>query len=208
MKSKHCLILHSALLLALASPVSWAQAVYKIVGPDGKVTFSDKPPASAQQGKLASAGAAGESSANAELPYALRQATAKYPVTLYTGSACSPCDAARSFLKSRGVPFSERTVSTQADADALQRLAGESTLPFGTIGSQKLKGFNPTEWAQYLDAADYPSSSMLLRTYHFPAASPLVAVQKTTAAAKEAAPPAATSPAPSTAPSNPAGITF
>ena len=207
MKSNYSLILYSALLLTLASPASWGQAVYKIVGPDGKITFSDKPPAPSQQGKLASAGSGGDSGGSADLPYELRQVSSKYPVTLYTSSACSPCDAARSFLKARGIPFAERTVTTQADADALQRLAGDNTLPFGTIGLQKLRGFTPTEWTQYLDAAEYPSNSVLPKSYHFSPASPLVAVQKAAPAPKEPAPPPA-NPTPSTSPSNPAGITF
>ena len=37
----------ASLLMALASVVAQAQGVYRIVGPDGKVTFSDRPPAEA-----------------------------------------------------------------------------------------------------------------------------------------------------------------
>jgi hypothetical protein len=115
-------------------------------------------------------------------------------------------------LKSRGVPFSEKTIATAEDSEALQRLSGESTLPYATIGAQKLKGFSDTEWTQYLDAAGYPKNPMLPKSYRYPAATPLVAVQKAAppkvepvAKPAEVAPPPAPS-APS--PSNPAGITF
>jgi Domain of unknown function (DUF4124) len=49
-----------------------AQTIYRIVGADGKVTFSDKPPASAEQGKVASTGvgAAAAGAAAGNLPFA------------------------------------------------------------------------------------------------------------------------------------------
>ena len=200
------------LALALLGQASMAQPVYKIVGPDGKVTFSDKPPA-ADKGKVASTGTgAAADAAASNLPYELRQVASKYPVTLYASAQCAPCDSARSLLKSRGVPYSERSVTTQEDLDALTRLAGDGTLPFGTIGKQRLKGFSDAEWSQYLDAAGYPKTSALPSNYKFATATPLVALQKPAAAPKEAPPapePAAAPAAPSApAPSNPAGITF
>lgn len=203
----------SASTLVLAAFAAHGQMVYKIVGPDGKITFSDKPPA-ADKGKIASTGTGGAAAdaAASNLPYELRQVVSKYPVTLYASTPCAPCDAARSMLKNRGVPYTERTVSTQEDLDALTRLAGDGTLPFGTIGKQRLKGFSDTEWSQYLDAAGYPKTSALPSNYKFATATPLVALQKPAAAPKEPPPAAEPAPAPAApsapAPSNPAGITF
>lgn len=200
------------LALALLGQASMAQPVYKIVGPDGKVTFSDKPPASADKGKVAATGATpGAANTGSDLPYELRQVVAKYPVTLYTASACAPCDTGRSMLKSRGIPFNERTVSTNEDLEALKRLAGDSSLPYATIGGQKLKGFSDSEWTQYLNAAGYPGTSTLPKNYRFAAPTPLVAVQKPVDTPKEAPKPAEAAPAAAPAapaPSNPAGITF
>jgi glutaredoxin len=200
--------------LALAG-LAQAQGVYRIVGPDGKVTFSDKPPTAAQAaaGATTNPAASGGSTSDTNLPYELRQVVSRYPVTLYTSAQCAPCDAARSLLKQRGVPFNEKTVSTQEDTEALQRLAGEPTLPVGTIGAQKLKGFSDSEWAQYLDAAGYPKASQLPKAYRYPAASPLVAVQKPAPAkpaeANKPAPEATPRALPSApGPSNPAGIVF
>ena len=209
----------ASLLMALACTGVQAQGVYRIVGPDGKVTFSDRPPAepSAQPPRAATSTApAAESAGNGgALPYQLRQIAGRFPVTLYTGSDCAPCTSARNLLIARGVPFTERTVSTNEDIAALQRLSGTSSLPFGTIGSQQLTGFSESEWGQYLDAAGYPKQSQLPRNYRQPAPTPLVAVK----AAEPAAPAAAPEPAPSTrpapapvtdgpTPSNPAGIRF
>ncbi len=189
-----------------------AQTVYRIVGADGKVTFSDKPPASADQGKITGTGvgAAGAAS-NTSLPYELRQVASKYPVMLYTGDNCGPCGSGRALLTGRGIPFNERTVTTAEDVSALQRLSGESSLPFLTIGGQRIKGFSDSEWTQYLDAAGYPKTSALPSGYKNAPAAPLVNLQKPAAAKAEekpAAPVETTPAAPGPTPSNPAGITF
>ena len=196
-----------------AMPAVQAQTVYRIVGTDGKVTFSDKPPASAEQGKIASTGTGAKTdSTGTALPFELRQIVSKYPVVLYTMSKCAPCDAGRALLMARGVPFNERTVNTQEDQDYLQRLTSDSSLPYLTIGSQRMKGLSEAEWTQYLDAAGYPQKSTLPTAYRYPAPTPLVTVQKVPGIKAEEKPPAA---APDTAnqrppvnSSNPAGITF
>lgn len=195
-----------------------AQSVYRIVGPDGKVTFSDRPPETAAPGSRNSeARAAGGSSEASELPYALRQVAQRFPVTLYTGDNCAPCDTARNLLVQRGIPFTERTVNTNADIEALQRLSGTSNLPFGTIGGQQLVGFSQAEWDQYLNAAGYPKQSSLPANFRRSAATPLVAIKPVeavpraatapAAAARARTAPAATAPTGPT-PSNPAGIKF
>ena len=199
-----------AIALSLCA-VAQAQTVYRIVGPDGKVTFSDKPPISAEQGKVATTGVgAAAAASNASLPFELRQVVSKYPVTLYSSPDCAPCGNGRSLLSARGVPFSERTVTSQEDIASLQRISGESSLPFLTIGSQRIKGFSDAEWTQYLDAAGYPRTSMLPAGYRNAPASPLVTVQKPAAAKAEEMPEAPAVPVSPSAPgpSNPAGIQF
>lgn len=213
--------LWTLLLLTAVSAGALAQNVYRIVGPDGKVSFSDRPHAeanSAAQPARAGATAAPAGNSLATLPFELRQVVTRYPVTLYTGADCAPCASARSLLTTRGVPFTERTVSTNEDLAALQRLSGSSSLPFGTIGGQQLVGFSDMEWTQYLNAAGYPQQSQLPANYRAPAPTPLVAVApaapaaarpapaQTNDAARREAPPAPVNSGPT--PSNPAGIRF
>ena len=203
-------LLAGSALLSFATGAQ-AQTIYRIVGADGKVTFSDKPPASADQGKVAGTGVGAAGAAgNTSLPFELRQVVSKYPVTLYTSNDCAPCGSGRALLSSRGVPFNERTVASPEDVAALQRLSGESSLPFLTIGGQRVKGYSDSEWTQYLDAAGYPKTSLLPSGYKNAPAAPLVSVQKPAAKAEEKpAAPAETAPvAPGPTPSNPAGITF
>ena len=199
----------------LLSPLAQAQQVYRIVGPDGKVTFSDQPPPATANAKTSTANTSGSgNAAPTGLPFELRQVASKYPVTLYSGENCAPCGTARAMLVNRGIPFSERTVTTKEDLTALQRLSGDTSLPFATIGSQQLKGFSDAEWTQFLNAAGYPPASVLPASYRPPAATPLVAVSTPPAAAANGtARPAAAPAAPSVAPpppsaNNPAGIKF
>jgi glutaredoxin len=207
------LVLMAAGLLPLAAA---SQQVFRIVGPDGKVTFSDKPPPATTNAKVTTTTTSAEASrdvATASLPFELRKVAGQYPVTLYTGDNCGPCSSGRSMLTTRGVPFSEKTVTTNEDAQALKRLSGDSSLPFLTIGSQQLKGFSDAEWTQFLDAAGYPKASVLPASYRQTAATPLVTVSTPATAAQPGSARAAAAPAPATVapgPSadNPTGIRF
>jgi len=199
--------------LALMAGLTQAQTIYRVVGPDGKITFSDKPPISASNVTATGTGGKPLDIGGPVLPAELRQVVSKYPVTLYTSSNCAPCGTGRTLLSGRGVPFTEKTVTTNDDAQALQRISGETSLPFLTIGGQQIKGYSDAEWTQFLDAAGYPKTSALPATYRNPVAAPLVAVQKppTPAKAEEAQrerSPERPSAAPVDNTSNPAGIKF
>lgn len=211
-------------LSALLAGAAQAQAVYRIVGPDGRVTFSDRAPESLKKGAQVSTHEGEQTGAdlhaNDALPYALRQAATRYPVILYTGSDCGPCVNGRNLLINRGIPFAERTVSSNEDIEALQRLTGDTSLPVITIGAQRIKGFSDTQWSEYLNAAGYPKTSELPANYRRPAAQPLVVPSTPVvpsqvvpkpepAPAQPAARPVPAPTAPGTpTPSNPAGIVF
>ena len=157
-------LLPAALLCCAA--LAHAQ-LYKSVGPDGRVTYSDTPPAAAKQVKSRPLPAGAASAA--QLPYELAQVAKAQPVTLYTADKCAPCDAARAFLAARGVPYSERTVSTSEDIALLRSTAGDAQLPFLTIGRSKEKGFEEGAWNTALNAAGYPKTSQLPANWRNPA---------------------------------------
>lgn len=197
-------------LLGLAPTLLSAQTIYRIVTPDGRVVFSDKPPAHDEKATtLGPGGRSGAAAATANLPFELREVVNRYPVTLYTGENCEPCNVGRNLLSNRGVPFTERTIVTAQDVDAMKGMGMDATVPTVTIGSQRLKGFSE-EWNDYLDAAGYPKSSMLPRGYRNPPASPLAPVPEKPAPAPRQAPaPAQPSlPPAGPTPDNPSGIVF
>jgi len=169
------------LAVLFASAPLYAQ--YKVVGPDGKVTYTDRPPAQATGKVTELGGRGGVAAENSALPLELRQAASRYPVTLYASvGACDPCDSARQLLRQRGIPYSEKSVQSPEDADALERLSGGRDAPTLSIGSQTLRGLAPEVWNSYLDAAGYPRESRLPPNFAYAPATPLVT---------RAAPPAA-----------------
>ena len=136
---------------------------------------------------VASLSGAGSSPDRLRCPSNCAQVVNRYPVTLYTGADCGPCGAGRAMLIGRGVPFTEKTVTSNEDIEALQ--APERAQPRCrslTIGGQQLKGFSEVEWSQFLDAAGYPKTSQLPASYRQPPATPLVAVQQPQAPARAA----------------------
>jgi glutaredoxin len=192
-------------IITQASGYLYAQQVYKSVDKNGRVTYSEVPPLPGSGDKLT-----GDSAYGASLPYALQQVVSRYPVTLYTTADCGPCINARLMLTQRGVPFTERTVSSDEDIAAYKKLNSDNNFPLATIAAQQLKGYEEGEWTKYLDAAGYPKSSTLPRNYKNAEAASLTPkkVEKEVAekpAAKPARPAAA---APQELNNNPAGIKF
>lgn len=179
-------------------------AQFKTIGADGKVTYSDRQP-SATEGRVTALGArTAPQSAEPDLPFELRQATSRYPVTLYTASgACEPCASARQLLKSRGIPYSEKQVVSSEDSEALERLSGAREAPTLTIGSQTLRGLAGEVWNSYLDAAGYPRTSLLPQTYQYKPATPIVERRETAAARPNPATPSPATDRPAVSP--PAG---
>jgi len=168
-----------------------AAAQYKIVGPDGSVTYTDRPPPTTAA-KVTAIGRRGGApvSTDADLPFELRQIVARFPVTLYSAADCAPCDSGRQLLQQRGIPYTERRIVTEDDAAALERAVGGRTVPALTIGAQALRGLSQGDWSSYLDAAGYPRESKLPRGYQAPAATPLTERATPVArAASAAAPP-------------------
>ncbi len=197
----------AGVLLACALP---ALAQYKVIGADGKVTYTDREP-TASEGRVVPLGAraAAAVAADAELPFELRQVASKYPVTLYVlSTACEPCTSGRALLKQRGIPFSERMVVSNEDGEALERITGARDAPTLTIGAQTLRGLSSEAWNSYLDAAGYPRNSVLPASYQYRAATPVV--DRGAPAAADARAPAPVAPAtPSVAPATtPGGIRF
>jgi glutaredoxin len=162
-------LLLSTLAASLLCVGAAAHATYKWVGADGKITYSDTPPPT--EGKLLRGpGGAPPPVAAAEsesaLPYALKQAVAKYPVVLYSGNDCAPCKMAREALSKRGIPFSEKLITNGNDAEHFKKLGfADITLPSLTVGKEKSVGFETSAYDRLLDAAGYPRSSILPSTY-------------------------------------------
>ena len=119
------------------------------------------------------------------LPFELRRAVERHPVTLYVDANCgAPCAEARAYLRGRGVPYQEVRIETREDIEAFRRRTGVQIVPTLTVGSLSQGGFEAGAWAGLLDAAGYPASSQLPRNYVAPGVQPLGATPGTTQPAR------------------------
>ena len=200
----HIPALLTAITAALLFAAPSAHALFKIVGPDGRVTYTDRVPSAGEGRVMPVDGMTGRASDPA-LPFALRQVATRFPVTLYTASNCGEaCALGRSLLAKRGVPYTERTAETDEEREAWVRLVGGLEAPVLKVGEQMLRGYAPVAWDETLDVAGYPRQSLLPANYQAPPAMPMIARQP---------PPQRPAPPPTTAPaadpgSNPSGIRF
>lgn len=149
------------LALLLCAAGAHAQ-MYKWVDAKGVAHYTDTPPPDKPAAELKGpAGGPGE----AALPYELAAAARNAPVTLYTSSACSACDMGRALLQTRGIPFSEKTVTSSDDIARLKEAGSEGQLPLLLVGRSKLVGFEAGAWNSALSNASYPAQRMLPANY-------------------------------------------
>ncbi len=164
----------------LFSEAAFAQ--FKWQNPDGTLGYGDRPPShQVKMLKTPSGDVTPQAAAEADgsgLPYALKQATTRFPVVLYTGSSgsgdCGPCKEGRDYLTKRGIPFSERLVKSAEDMKAFKaNVSSEGTVPAVTVGKEKTVGYEAGAWSNLLDAAGYPKSSVLPKSFKQAAADTL-----------------------------------
>lgn len=166
-------------LLALLSAAGVAAAqsqMYKWKDAAGVTHYSDTAPPPSRDAKVLYVGAA--SVDGAALPYEVARAVRAYPVVLYTTTRCEGCALGRTLLRGRGIPYAEKTVSTDADRQQLLQIGGKNTLPLLMVGTRQVAGFQAAAWNEALDAAAYPRTSGLPPGYQtgvVTAAAPLVA---------------------------------
>ena len=142
--------------IVLAGGALAQSSVYRWVDKDGKVHFSDSPPADAKEVTQRRVGG----DVPQDLPFASREAARRNPVTLYVARGCGqPCDDAKALLGRRGVPYAEADpLLSSKDAESLSKLVGALEVPVLLVGSRHLKGYEEGGWQAALDAAGYPRS--------------------------------------------------
>ena len=174
-------ILQSCSILMLLCVGSANAQLYKWVGPDGKVSYSDTPPPSSATRVETKSLTIGGVSAS-EFPFEVSEAMKSYPVTLYTTKNCPPCDEGRRLLTERGIPFAEKTVNSGDDVAQYKQAGGDGQLPLLTVGKFRERAFESGAWHNVLTTAGYPESSRLPRSYRNPpaqaAAPPAPVVEK------------------------------
>lgn len=148
-----------AAALCVATFAASAQ-VYRWTDENGRVHITDTPPpASAKNVRKSGEGPAQEASP-AE-PFTLQQARKNFPIKLYTTPGCDACAEARKLLNARGLPFSEISVTEDAQMQELKKVAGSASVPAMLVGSSVQRGFEAGLYERTLDAAGYPKTGDL-----------------------------------------------
>lgn len=177
------------LLVAVVAAVATCgpvQAQYKWIDAKGRVGYGDRLPDGPVKILAGPDGTVTSVAAGAnDLPYAVKSAADRYPVVLYTTNDCAPCEPARKYLTTRGIPFREKTVRSDAEAQTFRRIGfSEVGFPSIGVGNDKAVGFEIGAWDRMLSAAGYPRRSLLPKGYKHAGAEPLVAQSGLAAGAK------------------------
>ena len=147
----------SIAVLLLASNVI-ADTYFRSIDHNGRVQYGDAPLNSAADTEQLHSMSAPQN--DDSLPFETRRAHAKFPVTLFVSGNCgSACDMARNFLKKRGIPFTEKTISSPEDVDAFKKSSGGDQIPTIQVGKNWSIGFLDSQWSQALDTAGYPKTA-------------------------------------------------
>jgi glutaredoxin len=146
-------------LLATLACNTLAGEVYRWVDNSGKVHYGDtRAPeaADAKKKKLSSSPATGDE----VLSFETRRVKQNFPVTLYVADGCAElCKQARNLLNQRGVPFTEKNLTTPEEISTFKRASGAETVPVLSVGKNWLKNYQAEQWHGELDAAGYPKTA-------------------------------------------------
>ena len=161
----------AVLLFSVASAAVSAQVLYRSVGPDGKVSYTDRPPTEGRIEKTLRA----EDLPNTAIPpktqaeldqLALwakqRQVTARQvadaakpqaagPV-LYSASWCGYCRLARAYLQQKNIGYREIDIDQPDGKLAFAQAGGGGGIPLLVAGEQKLRGFRADAYDRFFAA--------------------------------------------------------
>lgn len=120
----------------------------------GSRECSDMPPPPNAKGVNEIRGRAGR--IEGQESFGQRQASERFPVTLWSNDCGEPCASARKLLVSRGVPFADRNPSQPALQEEFKRMTkGQMQVPILVVGTSTLVGYEEGQWNSTLDAAGY-----------------------------------------------------
>lgn len=139
----------TTLALAVVPLAANAQTLYKSVGTDGRVVYSDKPPTTGAVEKtmklenlpVSVVPGAGPAPKTAT-PDTPQVATPRGDVVLYMATWCGYCKAAKAYLASKGIAYRELDIDTPSGKAAFSQL-GARGVPVLLTNGQKIAGFTP-----------------------------------------------------------------
>ena len=133
-------------VLILFLPVTVCAEIYKTVDENGRVIFTDKPTAKAEQVEVNidvnTADALSDSAYSKANDIKSKKTTKQKSVVMYSTSWCGVCKNARSYMQSKGIKFKEFNIETNDTAHNKYKKLGGKGVPLITVGNNKMSGFN------------------------------------------------------------------
>lgn len=143
-------------LYTLVLPIAQAQTLYKIATPDGRVLYTDQPPAKGKVLKTLTPDAAPATA----LPPSAAEQLAKLQslraptvasvsgVVLYSAVWCGYCTKAKAWLGAKGIAYREVDIDTPDGMASYAQAGGGRGVPLLVAGGQRVQGFSPGAYDQ------------------------------------------------------------
>lgn len=129
--------------------------MYKIVGPDGRVSYADTPPADAKSARVSEfkvksysgPAVAGSLAALPDWQAILRRPLAEQGarrggVVMFSAAWCGYCQRAKRYMDAKGVAYDEIDIDKDARGKEEHQRLGARGVPFFVVGSKTLAGFS------------------------------------------------------------------
>jgi glutaredoxin len=133
-----------ALLILL--PFTVCAEIYKTVDENGRIIFTDKPTAKAEQVEVDTSvnnadGLSGSAYSKAN-DIKSKKPVKQKTVMMYSTSWCGVCTNARNYMRSNNIRFTELDIEKNNTAQAEYKKLGGKGVPLILVGSQKMSGFS------------------------------------------------------------------
>lgn len=142
------------LSLLASSPAGHAETLYKTIGPDGRVEYTDRPPVAGKPAKTLSF----DNLPATPLPESVlryreqlqkgmhnRLANLGKPGAgpqLFTAAWCGYCRKAKAYLAERAIAYREHDIDTADGQAAFAQAGSASAIPLLLVGEQRVQGFS------------------------------------------------------------------
>ncbi len=144
-------------LAVLAAAPSVAQTLYKSIGPDGRVVYSDRPPTDGKVQKtmtfenLPSSTLPATTTAYLEqqLQTLRKSSVTSAPtsgVVLYSADWCGYCKKAKAYLAGKGIGYREIDIDTPDGMESFAQAGGGKGVPLLVADGQRVQGFSPSAY--------------------------------------------------------------
>ncbi|MDV3242290.1 MULTISPECIES: glutaredoxin domain-containing protein [Methylocaldum] len=117
--------------------------VYKVTGPDGKVTYTDSRAEGGNSAKVELVEI--DSYSGSPEVSSVEDAAVSQKVTIFTTEWCGVCRKAKSYMASHGIAYDEFDIEKSRSAKTRFDQLGGRAVPVILVGNEKMTGFSPTK---------------------------------------------------------------